>query len=761
MATSRIIFENGRPVILFNGQPIPPYFYSDPCINYNPRSPWADRVRDFANHGAHLCTLNPDHGVDGNFWQTSLFMDEDDYRDAEDPNLFTMEKQAAEILSFDSEALFYVRFGDNLPPKWYEKHPEAIPGGNAKALAGVSLASDVALHALGKYIRCVISCCERSGFRDRLVGYFYFPAGEGINEYLIGYPDGSGRLFDDTTVMCGKYREYLADTYGKIERLNSAWNAAYMDFNEIETPNDTEWRDMIAKELHVPDPKNTAKYRDYFTLLRNLYDRWYRYLAAEAKAAMPEGGKKLFGIDFAKTNMTGWQICAAFHGDSGKRMPDVLTGSGCGMLEPLLDDLNWDWVITPSDYTARNLGFGFDAEGVTCSLNLRGKIITVENDSRTYLTTYEKDNLGAFRNPKEVLAGSLRNFAWALTNAQMAYWMNVGSGFFNDETIQQMSVDSVRDLLKRSNIVPHRETEHAIALIIDDTAGIWENYTPDYQNIAVLWQRLYLSHCGIPYRVYLFSDLKNKNMPEYRCYLFPNLIELNDEKEAILKSKVLRGGKMAVFGPLTGVIDGDMGIRSSDRASKLFGVEMELCEKQTFHRVILNRAPALYSLPANLTYGDSLPYGPLLMPALEAFEDQTEATVLGDALSYWEKNRAGAFVRRFEDYRVAYSFAMPMPPELLRALAAEGGCHVWSAENDVILACESIVAINATKSGKKIIALPQTFDVYDMQTNELVEREADTISMQICAPQTKIFELRQTQRDEDKKRMLLNAGGQP
>ena len=104
---------------------------------------------------------------------------------------------------------------------------------------------------------------------------------------------------------------------------------------------------------------------------------------------------------------------------------------------------------------------------------------------------------------------------------------------------------------------------------------------------------------------------------------------------------------------------------------------------------------------------------------------------------------------------------MPMPPELLRALAAEGGCHVWSAENDVILASESIVAINATKSGKKVIALPRAFDVYDMQTDELVEKEADSISMQICAPQTRIFELRQTRRDEDKKRMPSNAGGQP
>jgi len=39
----------------------------------------------------------------------------------------------------------------------------------------------------------------------------------------------------------------------------------------------------------------------------------------------------------------------------------------------LLDDDGWQIVITPSDYTARSVGYGWESEGVNDSLPLRAR----------------------------------------------------------------------------------------------------------------------------------------------------------------------------------------------------------------------------------------------------------------------------------------------------------------------------------------------------------------------------------------------------
>ncbi len=74
------------------------------------------------------------------------------------------------------------------------------------------------------------------------------------------------------------------------------------------------------------------------------------------------------------------------------------------------------------------------------------------------------------------------------------------------------------------------ETEHAIALIYDDDESLlYGNFTRGFEHLALIRQRIdSLGLCGIPYRMYLLSDVKKANFPHYRCYLFPNLAKVDD-----------------------------------------------------------------------------------------------------------------------------------------------------------------------------------------------------------------------------------------
>ena len=128
----------------------------------------------------------------------------------------------------------------------------------------------------------------------------------------------------------------------------------------------------------------------------------------------------------------------------------------------------------------------------------------------------------------------------------------------------------------------------------------------------------------MPYRIYTLSDLNRDNFPNYKIYFFPNLFCVNDDVIALLRKKVLRDGNLAIFGPGTGITDGK--ILSAEPATRLLGVKMELVPRTTQRRVIVEeprgQANAIVrELSAGMTFGDSLAYGPTLVPDERAVEN--------------------------------------------------------------------------------------------------------------------------------------------
>ena len=93
--------------------------------------------------------------------------------------------------------------------------------------------------------------------------------------------------------------------------------------------------------------------------------------------------------------------------------------------------------------------------------------------------------MGALLNDTEVSAGLLRNSASTLSRGLMHYWMDVGGGWFNDERIQR-GIAADKAMLERGYARPHRETEHAIAVVYDDDSPLQENLTRGFQHLAIL-----------------------------------------------------------------------------------------------------------------------------------------------------------------------------------------------------------------------------------------------------------------------------------
>ena len=736
MATSyHLEYRQGRPVIVSSlGETILPSCYCD-CITSD-FTAWIARNRDFVEDGVHLYFLTPKGDwttMAGLYWtDDGVYPHPSDEEASRD-----IEGQAQAILEMDSLARFYVRPSESVPKAWAEKHPgEMQLSSSRQKMDQLSLAAEYGWEHFDRYLRNFIEYCEARPWADRIVGYTYFPMGEGLTNLAV-----HGYAFDVSGSMQRAFQSHVRSLYADENALREAWGDPLVSFEAVRVPTEDEWKAKRQNLLHWPEPSLIRRETDYFDLQACLFRKNFRGIMKTLKEATA-ARRVLLGIDALKQPMLGWLLNQAF----GRRdwitnpmadFPEMALASGAIDIGPLLDDEGWDIVITPSDYTARSVGYGWESEGVNDSLRLRNKVMLVENDSRTWMGS-ESETQGAFLTPAEVRAGLLRNTAWALSRGHLHYWMNVGSSYFHDPKIHEVAVREEKRLLDASINWPHRETEHAICLVLDDSSPRHENGTASFQQLATLWQRhIGLAHCGVPYRVHLLSDLGKSNMPQYRTYLFPNLFEINEDRLALLRKTVLCDGRMAIFGPATGITDGKK--IGPEGISRLLGIEFEMISKEVPRRVLVHGTHSLTRrLPASMVYGDSFAYGPVLVPTRAAVNEGNFET-LGAATTFWGINKPGLILKETDECKMIWSIAAPLPANLLRECCRHAGSHIWCEEDDVILASETLAAIHSVKEGPRTLHLPTPRTVWDLLSGEKLGDEMTRIDLEITPPETRLF----------------------
>jgi hypothetical protein len=767
--------RHGRTVIVLDGEPVSQAAYCD----YILRGDWDARVREFADSGVCVYHLQVPHGdqgrghdfFDGAFWVDDHVFPEDDF-----PCPLSLDRQAEIVLGHCPHARFYVKTWLSPPIRWTETHADQmLTAEDGRRFREPCWASPPYLAGLARALATAVRFCESRPWADRIVGYLPIPYGEGCTLLTCG-----GWMFDQSAAAAAGFRAWLRARYDSDAALQAAWADPAATLASAAVPRDSEWlrkrREAVphiegqpiasfaancpsarpAGLFHWLEPAQAAREHDYCRFMRDALAHWLRTVVGAIRGACAEAGvRRVVLIDALKQPLLGWQIQSAFDGiGDGQSFPNMLQLSGSWDVGPILDASGLDGLVNPADYTARTVGFALESEGLTDSLPLRGMTAMVENDARTYVGQGVHEQ-GAFRTPREVEAGLLRNAALPLSRGWQSYWCNVGSSYFHDAGIQK-TVRQLVPLLDRLNRAPHRETRDAVAMVIDDGSPMFEDFTSGYQSLAVIWQRVKgLALCGVPYRLYLLSDLEKETLPACKVWLFPNLFKVDEPVLRLLRQRVLRDGNVALFGPATGITDGR--ILTAGPASALLGVPMELLPRTTVRHVLAQDAGHAISreLPAGFVYGDSLPYGPTLVPREWAVETHG-ATPLGHANLCWFIHRTGLFIKEFGrgaagsgqpgargdgDYAAIWSVAMPLPPELLRACARHAGCHVWSEQNHQIYASGSLVSLHTVKTGRHTVRLPRACRVRDALSGECLGRTRVRRIVVECqaAPETRVF----------------------
>jgi hypothetical protein len=703
------------------------------------------RNRQMAEIGVDLFMLLVRGGYKNSFGTTYFWRGPGDFADESDrDDGLSLNEQARQILEVNPDARFFVRWASRVPIGWGEEYPEEMQCTEDKRVEAASYASLRALEGRKKMARRIVEYCEGQQWGERVLGYMPFGQDEGQMKINI-----EEALFDQSGAALREYVRYLQGKYETDSALQAAWDDETITFDTVSVPTDNEWRRKQANWMHWPDPRETQRFRDYFlSMRRNLF----RQRTAEMGAVREASDRPVIvGTDAFKQPMMGWLIQDAFdgagHGNDWRNFQLPSVGVGAMLGRPEMDAL-----ITPADYTARSCGFGWDGEGIGDSLVLRGKTLFIEDDARSWASSPGRETQGAWRNPQEARAGLMRNLVIGASRGLIPYWMNVGRGFFDDPEVLEICEDQLpirRTLLTR----PFQRTEHAVALIIDDMSPLYEDFTAGFEHLAVLRQRNdHLSNTGLPWRIYLLSDLMHENFPTYRCYILPNLFHLTPEKEDLIRTNLFRDGSVTIFGPGTGITDGTT--RSAEGAAGLLGFPMELVEVESARRVLAygGNHPALAAMPGPVTYGDSYVYGPILQPVADLSEHA--AMELGKVSAWWRCNRAGLVLKEFgrgaagngrdggrgeEDYAVVFSMAVPLPAQLIRSLALYGGCNPWSDLGDVVAANGNMVAVHSARAGRHTVQLPKRCNLINAVSDRTVARDATEYTFEMDAPATRVF----------------------
>lgn len=754
----------------------PPFAEAGYCNYITWKPEYEAQIREFAESGVETFYVSLHAGEVAQLWG----FPEVGHQRLEDAWLkthLTLGRQVETVLRYQPAARFVIRPMSTVPDCWAAAHPEHMQTDeNGRTYGEASLASPQYLADVARFFRNLVQYCEAQPWSERILGYLDAPNGEGLLLLCC-----AGKMFDCSPANEQAFRDWVRCRYTTESALREAWGQPEIGFATVRVPRDREWLERKARGpatidgkplaatslpangplsatglFHWLEAANAPLEHDYCRFQRDMFIQKFRTIAGAAKDACAAlGRRRQVGFDITKQPLMGWQIASAFDGvGDGQSFPNILLFSGSYDTATLLDDERIDLIFTPADYHARTLGFAYEAEGLSDSLLLRGKPMVIENDARCFVGQGVHEQ-GAFRNPKEVEAGLLRNAGLTMSRGLHSYWCNVGSSYFHDPAIMQIVGQQLVPMLERYAKLPRRETRDAIAFVIDDESLLTEDFTSGFQTLAVIWQRILgLAHCGVPYRIFLLSDLRLAALPDYKVWFFPNLFVVNDAVMELLRAKVLRNGNLAIFGPSTGISDGR--VLGAAGASRLLGVPMELLPRTTVRHVIVqdNGHAITRDLRASMTFGDSLPYGPTLVPGEWAVEN-AGGIPLGHATACWQIHRTGLFLkeeglgtagngkpgaRGAQDYGVLWSSAIPLPADLLRAACRHAGCHIWCEEDDVLYASDSLVCLHSVKAGERVIRLPRACRVTDAVTGEVVgDGPMTEIRMCIAPPETRVF----------------------
>ncbi|MGV3763204.1 beta-galactosidase [Parapedobacter sp.] len=518
-ARAEIRIENKLPTLYVDGDKWPPFAY----MSYLGEKQY---YREMAEAGLHLFNIPAylgDRGINSTsgigVFRKAIWQGEGQY------DFSTISADFNEILSVDPSARIIIRLHLD-PPEWWERtHPDEVslqPDGTS---IRTSFASMKWRHDAGEVLRNTVDWLLESPYAPYLVGIHV--AGGYTEEWFYHYSDF---FYDESPARLKSFRIWLRDKYGAdVEMLRTAWGNQSVTF-------ETAWPEDISGKNRDEGWRDTAADQSYF----DTFD-FHAGLMAE---------HIMYFCDIVKDASAGRLLTGAFYGYH-YFVTDPRRGHGA--LAKLLDFPNLDYLSSPNDYH-RVAGEDWAPFAAIKSVQLHGKLWLAENDTRTSITTLLKDRApdidppgdwyseGVWVGPEDMETSV--SFLWKNLGRMLAYgyggwWFDMWGGWFSDPQLMEV-IQKGQELYKKYPAEDDLAMHAEVAVVVDERLQFWDK-SLGRQTAELMANRYALGKCGVPYDLYLRTDLDKVKLGRYKAVWLLGIRGLTDEEQRLADRLVAHG----------------------------------------------------------------------------------------------------------------------------------------------------------------------------------------------------------------------------
>lgn len=698
-AEGKVVYRNGRGSFVVNGEEIGSFAGSSGS--------------NTGRLATESLTRFGKAGVDGVVFydEVNRFVDAQGRLDRERYARYLQNGMTA-IVGRNPNAHFKIFYHLYMPPAWCKAHPEEVVrlDNGVETLSNTprkslqpSYASEVWRKQMGEILTESIRIMRESPFADRIpyIRVCYGNCGEWNN---FGYTEQA--YVDYSKPMQRAFGAYLKEKYQSAESLQKAWGRSDVTFDSdnLVPSRENRWKGGDFVRANGAEGMPSVDYYEFFQkFAAETVIHFARIVKQASEGKMLAGA--YFGYYFGHygVNPFHFQDCGQYGVPWLLAAPEV------------------DFYGGPYSYTQRLTSLAVN--GITGSIRLAGKIWETENDERTHHSSGERNKMfGATANLSESIAMCKRNVMLNLEAGSSFYYYDFVRDWYWDpgymETVAKM-----------------REIDFALR------SGAWENparlaiifsektvpyFTSRNDNMILRQAGNYfkkdLPYIGMPYDVYLTTDLAKINFSRYDAVLFPNCTYADDGLIADIHRYAAGNGRKLVFFHSPGLVNAENRLDPA-QSEKLTGIRIAFDPEKT----------------VGLMYGK---YGRTrLAPVRFRTEiDDAEATALGT----WEDGAVAMAEKQFPEWKSIVICHHAPDVAMLRNLLSDNDVHVWSGGQSGLNQCMfagPLLAMYSRSAGNQTFRLPEKAEIaVDLFTGEVLARDSSEIDFTSPAePHTRII----------------------
>lgn len=772
MATAKIENYNGSPALIIDGKAYPPMFATIRTNNYDSMMIDGEYYKNLGKSGIKVYFLICD-------------------TDWLKPGAFDLFCQEAEILLKEvPDAYIMLRIGLHPPISWSDENPdETLTYSDGKKKKAVLFTESFkAEYPNGIYSFCsqkwrddagaalveTYKKIEASPYADRVIGYFFAAGGTSEWYYLTpteytkksNYCDSGGWIQTTDTDYDNVYADlspafkrefslYLKEKYGTDENLKKAWRDDSVTIENPKIP-DCDARYFVygvdydlkypsttysnAKTAQIPtNGTNIGQFID-MDKRRDVFD-FFRALHKGTANSVIHFGNIIKSLNPDK-------LTGAFYGSAGSTK--FFGFSQIGSVDHILRSGKIDFLASPGVYENRAPG-GFTGQRQNFdSFRLKNTMFIVEDDVRTHMENPSYRAAYGVYDYTDASNVMKREFGRNICQDTQSWWFDqiLGSGRYKCPEIyeliadmQKIACDSYECDRRKNSEIAFIYDEESFHVISDESnqqlIEIFRNYDADI--------------VGAPSDRYLHNDMADPNMPDYRLYVFFNTLYLTDEEREVIKKKLSKNHATALFMYGAGIINPDREISFSEKNTEdLTGIKTKR-EDGVFNAKfkVCSNHPIALALKDDVFYGDfdrkmqfngSGYIGKVreiqsnILPLI--YEDDPNS----ETVAYFADSRKSALsVKDNGSYTSIYCGSKYVNSDVVRAVAAFAGCHIYCDTNDVLYVNKNYITFHAASGGEKVIKLPAEASAFEVYEKKHYSKNSKEIRFNIKRGQTLMF----------------------